>query len=389
MPEEKLQQLFEKYLHGQCSPEELRELSAMALMPGNEPVIRALLEKGWNVQVAAEKMPDEKAAFMLRHILRQTRPSARIRYLPWRRSAVAAAILLLLGAAGYFLLMRNTRQAGPPAIAARPPEIKAPAGNHARIMIAGSRTIYLDSLANGQQLLQDNIVLEKQADGQIAYRGPAGKGEMSYNTLINPRGSRVINILLSDGTRAWLNAGSSMTYPAAFTANERKVEINGEAYFEVAPGARRPFKVSKGATEVRVLGTHFNVNAYDDEAALTVTLLEGAVSVSDGQQSAVLAPGQQAVAATGAPLLRNDEVDLEAVMAWKNGRFSFDRADIKNVMRQLARWYDLDVEYKGPVTGDLFGGDIQKDLPLSQVLDFLKKSQVHFNVSGRKVIVMP
>jgi ferric-dicitrate binding protein FerR (iron transport regulator) len=194
---------------------------------------------------------------------------------------------------------------------------------------------------------------------------------------------------LSDGSKVWLNAGSSVRFPVAFTGNERKVSITGEAYFEVARDAYKPFIVKdiNRNAEVQVLGTHFNVNTYDDEPVMKVTLLEGAVKVIKGISTRLLKPGQQAQVGSDVKVITG--IDTEEVMAWKNGRFQFKKASLQEVMRQVARWYDVEIVYEGKIIPQEFGGKMQRDLKLSEVLEGLAKSQVHFRIEKKKVVVMP
>jgi ferric-dicitrate binding protein FerR (iron transport regulator) len=193
--------------------------------------------------------------------------------------------------------------------------------------------------------------------------------------------------VLADGTKVWLNAASSLRFPAAFAGKERIVELNGEGYFEVAKNASMPFHVRVHDMDVQVLGTHFNINAYTDETAMRTTLLEGSVQVSQGEQTQLLTPGQQAAASQNGQIQLADGVDVEEVMAWKNGMFQFQGADLETILRQAARWYDIDVEYKQRIS-DRFSGQISKNVNLSQLLKILELTgKVHFEIEGRKIIV--
>jgi len=233
----------------------------------------------------------------------------------------------------------------------------------------------------------------KNADGGIIYDGALrqAQGDIQYNTLTNPKGSKVVDMTLSDGTRVWLNAGSSVTYPVAFVGKERKVTIDGEAYFEVTHNVAMPFKVSKGNMEVTVLGTHFNVNAYDDDAIIKVTLLEGSVRASTGSagQSVIIRPGEQALAIDNGKLTIEKGIDLDAVMAWKNGRFQFEGVGIDEVMKQVGRWYDVEVVYEAKPKEQHFRGGIARDVEASKLFKMLEATgAVHFRIEGRKVIVI-
>ncbi len=315
----------------------------------------------------------------------------------WQRIAVAASIILTLGLS-YWLYERQGTHSDQNEIpvAKVSNDIKAPGNSRAMITLADGRKVYLDSAGKGTLATQGNVQLVKLADGQIAYhqKPESGNQELEYNTLFNPRGSKVVSVTMADGTKVWLNAESSLRYPTAFIGKERKVEITGEAYFEVAPsvsaddGTKKTFIVQKGDMRITVLGTHFNVNAYDDETVAKVTLLEGSVKINSGNTSGLLKPGQQARISSGIKI--GDDVDLEEVMAWKNGKFQFgDATDIATIMKQVGRWYDVDIEYKGTITRHI-GGTISRFENASQVLKMLEMTgSVSFKIDGKKVIVMP
>ncbi|MDX1956281.1 MAG: FecR domain-containing protein [Chitinophagaceae bacterium] len=319
---------------------------------------------------------------------------------------VAAAVIVGLLAVGWWLVRgpgsddrgQMTDDRG---TIANQTDVLAPASNRATLTLADGRTVYLDSTENGALAELNGVKVVKTADGKIVYTGSGVGGPESglvYNTLYNPRGSKVIDITLSDGSRVWLNAGSSITYPVAFAAsggrNERRVQITGEAYFEVAPDKTKPFYVSKGDMEVMVLGTHFNVNAYDDEADIRVTLIEGSVKVSASRLtsdvSRILKPGQQALLTTlDSRLTLNTKPDLEETLAWKNGRFIFTNASIETIMNQVANWYDVEVVYEGKIT-KTFRGGMPRTLSAASVFRILEETGgVHFEIKGKQVIVRP
>ena len=229
-------------------------------------------------------------------------------------------------------------------------------------------------------------------NGELVYDGKKNPGnDLQYNTLTTPRGKQ-FQLVLADGTKVWLNAMSSIRYPAFFSKTERKVEISGEVYFEVAHLTQKvnksekkvPFIVQVNTLagdggEIEVLGTHFNINAYNDETAVKTTLIEGRVKVKKGKEEAVLQPGYQSQVVNGDPIKVTKDVNVDAEIAWKKGFFTFDRAGVKTVMNQIARWYDIDVEYEdGKIPNELFGGDIQRNARLSSVLKVLEKSGVKF-----------
>ena len=256
--------------------------------------------------------------------------------------------------------------------------------------MANGQNVHLDSAGNGALAIQGNVKLIKLANGKIVYQHNSGEvsTKIEYNTLSNPRGSKVINMTLADGSKVWLNAGSSLTYPVSFIGNERKVLVTGEAYFEVAHDASRPFVVINGSMDVRVLGTHFNVNAFEDDGNdIKVTLFEGSVKINNGNATGLLKPGQQAVVTNDVRVV--DNVDLGQVMAWKNGYFQFDNASLQNLLKEVSRWYDVDVVYEGYNQPREFVGEIQRDLSLSEMLKILQKNNVHFKIEGKELRVMP
>jgi transmembrane sensor len=326
-----------------------------------------------------------------------TTPVRRLPKRSWRWLAAASVIGLLL--AGYWLL--QTTDEGPrttdPSIVLQA-DVKAPDKNRAQIRLADGTTVYLDSAANGELFAANGVKLVKTGDGEVVYRTTDdGPLTMEYNTLTNPRGSKVIDMTLSDGSRVWLNAGSSITYPVAFAGRERKVEMTGEAYFEVSTKyeagsttLKQPFLVSKGELTVTVLGTHFNVNAYEDEKEMKVTLLEGSVKVESRQSSVVLKPGEQVVSMVSGEWSINKTVDLEQVMAWKNGRFEFgEKTPIQEILRQVARWYDVDIEYQGNVNQQ-FWVSVSRQENVSKILEKLALTgRVQFKIEGRRIIVRP
>jgi ferric-dicitrate binding protein FerR (iron transport regulator) len=264
-----------------------------------------------------------------------------------------------------------------------------PGGNKAVLTLADGSAVVLDKLEKGAIADQGAARVVKLDDGKLAYNILTEKpAELAFNTLTTPAAGQ-FEVLLPDGSKVWLNNASSLRYPVAFTGKDREVELKGEAYFEIARNSRQPFKVHVGEMMVDVLGTSFNISAYEDERAIKTTLLTGAVRVSKGAAMVLPKANEQVQLNEAGKLSVLQDVDVDGVIAWKSGLFHFERADIKTVMRMLARWYDLDVRYEGPVTSHEFGGDIDRDLNLSQVLEVLQKNQVHFDLDGRVLTVRP
>lgn len=309
--------------------------------------------------------------------------------------ALAASVIGLVILSTYLLTLNKNNNTPPNKIVALTSnDIKAPVINKAQIKLADGSLVYLEAIKNGTKVRQPNMEIIKTDDGKIEYKILANNpkvlssAEMMYNTLSNPRGSKVINLRLVDGSQVWLNAGSTISYPIAFNGNERRVNIQGEAYFEVAKNKLRPFIVTARGTEVKVLGTHFNVNAYHDESIVKTTLLEGAVQITKKTVKVTLAPGEQANINENGKVNVDKNVNTDGVMAWKNGAFYFDGLDINTVMRQVARWYDVNVVFEGKIPDGHYRGKPSRDLTLTQMLKVIEYSGVKFKVEGKKVIII-
>ena len=303
--------------------------------------------------------------------------------------SVAAMLIIVLGA-GFFYTANQEKIVTEKQAQVDTNRFKndvAPGRNGAVLTLADGSSIVLDSAQNGAIAVQGSTQILKK-DGQIVYNKIGNNSAPAYNTISTPNG-RQYNLLLADGSKVWLNATSSITFPTSFSGSERKVSVTGEVYFEVAHNSKMPFVVQKGDKRVTVLGTHFNINAYDDEQSMNVTLLEGAVKVTSPGIQKTIKPGQQArVSREGEMNVLND-VDTEEVMAWKNELFKFKSTDIGILMRQLARWYDVEIVYNKKVN-DRFFVEIPRNTNLSDILKALELTgRVQFGIEGKKIIVMP
>lgn len=311
----------------------------------------------------------------------------------WIKIAAAASIVIAIGVGTYcyqsFLPGEDNIMAG---------QVKSndfkPGSNKATLTLADGSTIVLTEAENGALAKQSGVEITKTADGKLVYEvassnhsGGDMAGEGALNTISTPRGGQY-QVRLPDGSKVWLNAASKLTYPASFKGRkERIIELNGEAYFEVAKDKEHPFHVRTTAQEVEVLGTHFNINAYKDEPNVKTTLLEGSVRLVSLRLSKteVLKPGQQATLLDGQIHVEN--VDTEAAVAWKNGLFSFKRAELKVVMRQIARWYDVEIVYQGDIPETAITGTIGRNLNASQALQIISNLDISFKIEGKKVII--
>ena len=312
---------------------------------------------------------------------------------------VAAAALLIY--ANFFFNHPTTNPvAATPAKAAV--HDRTPGGNIAVLTLSDGSAIALDSAKNGIVAQQGNVKISKLSNGQLAYNGLHEKPTVVlYNTLTTPRGGQY-KLVLPDGSIVWLNAASSIRYPTTFSGEERVVSITGEAYFEIAKNPSMPFKVNlpypsggrpEGgggeATQIEVLGTNFNVNTYTDENVQKTTLLEGSIRLFSKDAAQKLEPGQQAQVHKNGQLSVLNNADTEEAVAWKNGRFHFENADIETVMRQIARWYDVEIVFQGKIPTEKFEGEIPRNSNMSEVFKILELSNVHFKVDDKKVTVMP
>jgi len=240
-------------------------------------------------------------------------------------------------------------------------------------------------LNNGALAEQQGSKIIKKGT-QLIYSGGGANTEVAFNTMSTPRG-RQFQLVLADGSMVWLNAASSIRFPTAFTGKDRKVEVTGEVYFEVAKNPSKPFKVMANGTEIEVLGTHFNIDAYDE--VTKTTLLEGSVKINTQNKTSFLKPGQQAQIVAGGEIKTSNSVDVEQVMAWKNGRFVFEDADLQTIMSQVSRWYDVDVVYQDKMPKRSFTADISRNTNLSVFLKVLDVSGIHFKIEGKKLLVQP
>lgn len=367
------EKLLDKYNAGQASAEEIAIVERWYMetgMPHSVPDYSMLLED----------------QFQSRNKLISYMQPAR-KFNLWIPIASAAAILLIMGIWLFLpviekdamvLTVKNVAEHSIP-----------PGGNKAILILTNGKRIILTNATNGKLAEQAGMKISKTNDGQLVYKvtnAATATTAITYNTIETPNGGQY-QVLLPDGTKVWLNAASSLRYPVNFASvNERKVELKGEAYFEVARDQKKPFIVKTDRQDVEVLGTHFNINSYGDEFATATTLLEGSIKVSSGAKSFVIKPGEQAQLKTNGHI-NIVSVDTEPEVAWKDGVFSFKRADLKMAMRQISRWYDVEVEYKGKVPEVSVTGKIHRNVTLQQALKTIGYLDVHFNVQGKKIII--
>lgn len=334
-------------------------------------------------------------------MVEQETPVVPIKRKNYSLAAAAAVLLLAIGAGSYYWLFKEPATPPPPTGVAKAKHSDLPPGRDAATLtLADGRTIVLDS-ANGTISHQGGATVIN-LNGQVSYEKAGNRNEQApvvYNTISTARGNQY-QLILADGSKVWLNSASSLRFPTAFTGNKREVELDGEGYFEVAKNAAKPFHVLTNGQDVEVLGTHFNVNAYKDEENIKTTLLEGRVKVgqtADGKQQTaenknyevILKPGEQSVlSGTHSPFTIDHSPDLDQVMAWKNGWFEFDNSDLKTIMRQISRWYDVDIRYEVKPNNETYGGRISRNLNLSNILKMLESYGVHYRLENKTLVIV-
>ena len=312
--------------------------------------------------------------------------------MPARWWAAAAVIIFALG--GLLFAIKYFDGNTKPYELTSDKNIIKPGSNKATLTLADGKQIILDGSRKGQLFTLNHVSANNDVDSSVIYQKNTSeitKTPQPYNVLSTPRGGKY-QLILADGTKVWLNAGSTIKFPVDFTNNERVVELSGEAYFEVAHDPRRPFKVSGAGQVVQVLGTHFNINAYPEEGAVKTTLLEGSVKVYEKSQTSVFAASEIIIKPNEQAVFKNDQlsktaVDADEFTAWKNGVILFRDADIHDVMRKISRWYNVEVEYQGQVGNDTYNGEIPRNAAFSEVLKILKLDDINVKLSGQKLIV--
>ncbi|MCX2429898.1 FecR family protein [Pedobacter sp. GR22-10] len=312
------------------------------------------------------------------------------RFPVWIKITSAAAALILLIGLLLYINLKSTPATSTPTITA---SSILPGSNKATLTLADGRVISLDQLAPGLIATENGLQITKDKEGRIAYdiATTSKPAVLSYNSIAVPQGG-TYQVSLQDGSRVWLNAGSSLKYPATFAGlTERKVDLSGEGYFEVAKDKAHPFIVKTRQQEVTVLGTHFNINAYPDELRVVTTLEEGRVKVSSGGSYLTINPGERTVLASEGNM-EVQQADLESALAWKNGKIYFKDADIRSILRQVARWYDIDVAYEGKIPTKLYTGGVYRNSNLSTILEILQENNIHFAISepikGKKLLTV-
>ncbi|WP_316815634.1 FecR family protein [Pedobacter nyackensis] len=390
--------LLLRFEEGKLSKAEVAEL--LELTDRREPEVADTIAEMINIQVPSVVTENEDWNALLERVVSvDKRSSQRIISSSFAKWAAAAAILITIGIGFWFYGSESSQDKINPGYA----NDIAPGGNDAVLTLADGSKISLTDADQGELLNTSGVNIVKAADGQLVYTLDADKkrndDELNFNTITTPRGGQY-QVNLPDGTKVWLNAASALKFPTTFAKlKDRKVELSGEAYFEVAKNKTQPFKVvssigdGQRTQEIEVLGTHFNVNAYNDEPETKTTLLEGVVKVTNRgnvhlKDDVILSPGQQAI--LGNQKLKTLTVDTEEAVAWKNGNFVFANEGIESIMRKISRWYNVEIIYQGKITDNDFVGTVPRFKNVSEALAILELTKtVHFKVEGRRIVVMP
>lgn len=377
MDAHRIKELLARYNQGTCTQEEKALVESWYLDRVDREDIPVLDEQG--VDEAQRSIWEEITA---------ARPAIRPRRKRYRQFAAVASVVLLCGLSFYFISQRSS---SPDHVTAVTEDVVVkPGGNNAYLTLADGQRIDLTHIDDGMLSQEAGVRIYKAADGELLYEALdeylIDAASLGNNTIETPTGGQY-QIRLPDGTKVWLNSSSSLEYPVRFAKHERRVQLKGEAYFEVQSDKDKPFYVNSPNQTVEVLGTKFNVNSYDDEPSMKTTLLEGSVRVSTGSSSQVLKPGEQATIINHSITINT--VDIDQVIGWSRGDFVFHGVELKNIMRQISRWYGVEVVYESAIGDVKFGGSISRSKNIEEVLKVLSMTQgVNFKLEGRRVMVM-
>lgn len=391
----RLEELYNRWLNGTATDAEAEELGELVERPESTTVLSPLMKLAWQEKKQADILPGDKLRGMATKIATKysetpeavTRVVHRVHFLKTAWFRYAAAIIIVLGT-GAFLLFNKSENKSTTAVAVKQ-DVAAPSSDQATLTLANGQQITIGGSLAGEIANEGNVQIQRNTNGEIIYEGQSLSGAATqYNILTVPRGGRIATILLSDGTRVFLNSASSLKYPVQFSANERRVELSGEAYFEVAKNAKAKFTVSDGKMLTEVLGTSFNIHAYPEEEESNITLLDGAVKVSNNHQSTVLKPGGQCLTGDNNVLQVNNDVNVEEVIAWKNGYFQFEQASLSTIAKEVSRWYDVRFIFENKLAEkETFHAKFSRNSTLSELLKILEFTDVKFEIKGNEVTI--
>nr|WP_295923849.1 FecR family protein [uncultured Dyadobacter sp.] len=386
------QYLIDRYYNGTASGQEKEELMSLVRKGGHDALLKDYMKDKWlNVDEGEKLFSQEKSSAILHSILgvagsAKTKKSRIVR-LGWIRYA-AAAMLIATGFGVWYNVQNRGGERNIFGQLTNTADVQ-PGGNKALLTLSDGSAIALEDVGSGFVAQQGDAEITKAQDGILVYnaKNTVSPGKLTINKITTPKGGQY-QVRLPDGSKVWLNANSSIRFPSVFSGNERNVEITGEAYFEVAKDKNKPFKVKFDRSEVQVLGTSFNIMAYPEEGVSRTTLVEGSVSIKNVDQNAKLKPGQQAaVLASGQ--IKTRFTPVEEVVAWKNGEFYFQDASVQEVMRQLSRWYNVSISYRGEIPPKQFSGRISRQVNLAEITRMLQFAGVNCRLNDKTIIIDP
>ena len=383
--------LIYKYRHQLCTREELEELLDCLASGNHELELQAAIERQLEIEPDNSEVEEKETDAIFENIKRElafTETKSKPKRLWWLSSAAAILIIGSFAIHRFYSSQVKPVESFQATNKAKP--LILPGGNRAILTLANGKTISLTNASNGRLAQEGSISVTKTKDGQLVYATQSGVSNeddaAGLNMISTPRGG-TYDIVLADGTHIWLNSASSLTFPSSFTEPERRVQLTGEAYFEVAHNGK-PFKVITPTQTVQVLGTHFNIEAYQDEQAVKTTLLEGSVKVLRKSEKILLAPGQMSVNRE-TESLQIRKANITEVMAWKDGLFVFDNESIAEVMRKAARWYDVEVRYENDVQQKRLFGTVSRYKTIDELLDNIALAgQIRYRIEGRRIVLM-
>ncbi|HET7118855.1 MAG TPA: FecR family protein [Hanamia sp.] len=392
----RLKYLLDKYLAKNISFQEKVELFDLISSHTFDDSIKRYLLKEYKRNSQGDSLKDSQSERILSSILNNEDLVIKTENPHWIFQKIwwAAAIVIITSGIILFYTHSNDKKYNESLAKSLTPILLkndvAPGSNGAILKLADGTQVLLDSNTNKSTIKQGNTLVVNHA-GSLNYiniNDTINEKSIGYNMVETQRGQK-FHLSLEDGTKVWLNAASSISFPVAFTGNKRDVTITGEVYFEVAKNNRKPFRVFVNGTTVEDLGTHFNINSYGDEGTVNTTLLEGSVKISNADNQSILKPGDQARVRKNGMMTTISNINTDEIVAWKNNFFSFNNIDIKRVMMQLSRWYDIEVVYKQePDESVTFNGDISRLVNLSTVLKMLESTgEVTFSIEDKKVTV--
>lgn len=383
----RLKHLLNQYAEGVSTEAEKQELMELLRDPSNTSELEDFIKTAVTHGAGDRDVSAEKADEIFTKVLELTHPFKRIivnRY----RWLIAASVTLIVGLSTYFLFFNNNMGISYSVVKSPGKATTiAPASTKATLTLANGTIIPLDSISNESLAQQGGTKIVKLKDGTIQYKpGINTSSEIIYNTISTPKGGQY-HVILPDGSHVWLNAASSLTFPASFANAPRHIELKGEAYFEVTKQSTKPFTVKVKESQITVLGTNFNINGYSDEKDINTTLLEGSIKFSYNNRDQLLKPGQQVLCIPENNSMTVQEADITQVMSWKNGFFEFENLELPVIMRQIARWYDVDIIYRNINTDLKLSGGISRKLTLQDLQKLMEANGAPFKIEGRTIIV--